>query len=219
MYDVWHRPQPRPPPRHLDQLHQESPDRAPGHQGGRSQEDRPGRLRQHLLRDTSGSEVTRVLFNANNRFVKSSRKTTFNARFSRGKRRAKRWYEHVSTGRAEILGREKFAGFDSEVPAEWESWLRHRRNEPPTEEQVKRHQLLEKGQRLICLLLSPGDAESGLGRDEEGQRGKAGGEADKGAQGRGEDFTSFVSTLFNKFQPIEYAVLSLYPALLAASVI
>jgi len=27
--------------------------------------------------------------------------------------------------------------FQQEVPAEWEAWLRHRRNEPPTEDEIK----------------------------------------------------------------------------------
>ena len=27
-------------------------------------------------------------------------------------------------------------GFDAEIPSEWESWLRHRRDDPPTEKQV-----------------------------------------------------------------------------------
>jgi NADH:ubiquinone oxidoreductase subunit len=29
-----------------------------------------------------------------------------------------------------------YAGFDATLPAEWESWLRHRRDDPPTPEQV-----------------------------------------------------------------------------------
>ncbi|XP_078033085.1 NADH dehydrogenase [ubiquinone] 1 alpha subcomplex assembly factor 2 [Augochlora pura] len=29
--------------------------------------------------------------------------------------------------------------FDQEMPAEWESWLRHRRKEPPTPEEIERN--------------------------------------------------------------------------------
>lgn len=45
-----------------------------------------------------------------------------------GKRRANRWFEPV--------GKEDF---DQEMPAEWEAWLRGRRNEPPSEEEVMRN--------------------------------------------------------------------------------
>ena len=30
----------------------------------------------------------------------------------------------------------RYAGFDAGMPSEWEAWLRHRRDEPPTDEQV-----------------------------------------------------------------------------------
>ena len=32
--------------------------------------------------------------------------------------------------------REEWAGFDSNLPSEWESWLRHRRADAPTEKEV-----------------------------------------------------------------------------------
>jgi hypothetical protein len=53
--------------------------------------------------------------------------------FSRGKRHAKRWYAGVDTNVREGLDRNTWAGFDASMPAEWESWLRHRRDRPPTE--------------------------------------------------------------------------------------
>ena len=54
----------------------------------------------------------------------------------RGKRRASRWYESPETGQKDVIGRDVTAGYDAEIPAEWESWLRHRRDEPPTPEAV-----------------------------------------------------------------------------------
>jgi len=52
-----------------------------------------------------------------------------------GKRRPTRWYtisEKDTPGR----GLEQSKGFDTDLPAEWESWLRFRRDVPPTEEEV-----------------------------------------------------------------------------------
>ena len=45
-----------------------------------------------------------------------------------GKRRPTRWYntKDVSEGDAESGPSETWGGFDQELPAEWESWLRHR---------------------------------------------------------------------------------------------
>ena len=45
-----------------------------------------------------------------------------------GKRRPSRWYNtaDVSSSDAETGPSEKWGGFDAELPAEWESWLRHR---------------------------------------------------------------------------------------------
>ena len=47
---------------------------------------------------------------------------------SEGKRKSSRWF--VPTNKED---------FDQEMPAEWESWLRFRRNEPPTEEELLRN--------------------------------------------------------------------------------
>lgn len=55
---------------------------------------------------------------------------------SRGKRRPVRWYINVETNKKDVIGVDRWAGFDAELPTEWESWLRMRRNDPPTEDQV-----------------------------------------------------------------------------------
>ena len=47
--------------------------------------------------------------------------------FRRGKRTAKRWYETPNHHEKEALGYSTSAGFDAQLPAEWESWLRYRR--------------------------------------------------------------------------------------------
>ena len=41
------------------------------------------------------------------------------------------------------MGGDTWAGFDAELPSEWESWLRHRRADPPAEREVMPD--LEKG--------------------------------------------------------------------------
>ena len=53
--------------------------------------------------------------------------------FSRGKRHAKRWYHAIDTKVKDGIDPNTWAGFDASMPAEWESWLRHRRDKPPTE--------------------------------------------------------------------------------------
>jgi len=53
-----------------------------------------------------------------------------------GKRRPTRWYNTAETERADIIDKDLWAGFDSNLPAEWESWLRFRRTEPPTDDEV-----------------------------------------------------------------------------------
>lgn len=45
-----------------------------------------------------------------------------------GKRRASRWFEPQEKD-----------NFEQEMPAEWEAWLRGRRTEPPSEEEVLRN--------------------------------------------------------------------------------
>ncbi len=53
--------------------------------------------------------------------------------FSRGKRHPKRWYAASTTGVKTGIDSNQWAGFDTTMPAEWESWLRNRRARPPTE--------------------------------------------------------------------------------------
>merc|ERR1719151_57190 len=54
-----------------------------------------------------------------------------------GKRMPTRWYDTAQTNKKEVMGmHESAAGFDTNLPSEWESWLRHRRPEPPTEKEV-----------------------------------------------------------------------------------
>lgn len=56
---------------------------------------------------------------------------------SRGRRRARRWYTNEVSEHHDVRDTTKGAiGFDAEIPAEWESWLRFRRDAPPTEKQV-----------------------------------------------------------------------------------
>jgi NADH:ubiquinone oxidoreductase subunit len=50
-----------------------------------------------------------------------------------GKRRPSRWFEPKSK-----------EDFDQEIPAEWEAWLRGRRNIPPKEEEVQRNLAIMK---------------------------------------------------------------------------
>ena len=38
---------------------------------------------------------------------------------------------------------QRYAGFDAEIPSEWEAWLRHRRDEPPTDEQVQSDSIIK----------------------------------------------------------------------------
>eukprot|EP00096_Caligus_rogercresseyi_P010405 TRINITY_DN3780_c0_g1_i1.p1 TRINITY_DN3780_c0_g1~~TRINITY_DN3780_c0_g1_i1.p1 ORF type:complete len:209 (-),score=51.35 TRINITY_DN3780_c0_g1_i1:192-746(-) len=57
---------------------------------------------------------------------------------SRGKRRPVRWYSAFNTPDKSSMAKSFTDGFDSELPAEWESWLRNRRDAPPLPEEVMR---------------------------------------------------------------------------------
>nr|ACO15196.1 Mimitin, mitochondrial precursor [Caligus clemensi] len=57
---------------------------------------------------------------------------------SRGKRRPVRWYTALNTPEVPTMQKPQTDGFDSELPAEWESWLRNRRDAAPTNEEVLR---------------------------------------------------------------------------------
>merc|ERR1712080_658645 len=52
-----------------------------------------------------------------------------------GRHRPRRWYTNETSNHHNIRAN-VIDGFDSEIPTEWESWLRFRRQAPPTEEQV-----------------------------------------------------------------------------------
>lgn len=56
----------------------------------------------------------------------------------RGKRTAKRWYQAPHVTEKQAIGYGTADGFDSKLPAEWESWLRHRRDDSPSKEEVFR---------------------------------------------------------------------------------
>ncbi|XP_077300647.1 NADH dehydrogenase [ubiquinone] 1 alpha subcomplex assembly factor 2-like [Arctopsyche grandis] len=62
---------------------------------------------------------------------------------SRGKRRPERWFE-ATTGES---------GFDNYKPAEWESWLRHRRSEPPTDEEIQKNLAIMEMKKTNAALL------------------------------------------------------------------
>lgn len=72
-----------------------------------------------------------------------------------GKRRPSRWYNtaDVDKSDAETGPSEKWAGFDAELPAEWESWLRHRRAEPPTEKEVLQSLALSQMKKINAAKL------------------------------------------------------------------
>ncbi|XP_014356537.2 uncharacterized protein LOC106709282 [Papilio machaon] len=52
---------------------------------------------------------------------------------SRGKRKPSRWYDPP-----------KGNDFEDPIPAEWESWLRMRREDPPTEEEIEHNLAIAK---------------------------------------------------------------------------
>lgn len=71
----------------------------------------------------------------------------------RGKRRPIRWYRAPETESKEIMGIDLYAGFDAKMPSEWESWLRHRRDEPPTEDQIRRSLALSELKKMNAAKL------------------------------------------------------------------
>ena len=72
-----------------------------------------------------------------------------------GKRRPTRWYNtgDITKDDAETGPSEKWGGFDAELPAEWESWLRHRRAEPPTEREVLQSLALSQMKKINAAKL------------------------------------------------------------------
>merc|ERR1719228_1976462 len=55
---------------------------------------------------------------------------------SRGKRRGRRWFTNEGSKYHDPRDHTNIQGFDSEIPSEWDSWLRFRRDMPPTEQQI-----------------------------------------------------------------------------------
>lgn len=55
---------------------------------------------------------------------------------SHGKRRPRRWFTSPASNYHDPRGSNITEGFDNEVPSEWESWLRNRRELPPTEAEI-----------------------------------------------------------------------------------
>lgn len=55
---------------------------------------------------------------------------------SRGRRRPRRWYTNEETKHHDVRDATHTGGFDAEIPSEWESWLRHRRDAPPTNDMI-----------------------------------------------------------------------------------
>ena len=74
---------------------------------------------------------------------------------SRGRRRPRRWYSNIESGHQDFTTMNP-VGFDAEIPSEWESWLRHRRDDPPTEKQVLQSYALadlKKVQIVFCFTI------------------------------------------------------------------
>ena len=71
---------------------------------------------------------------------------------SRGRRRGRRWFTNEVSKHHDPRGHETVDGFDSEIPTEWESWLRFRRDEPPTEQQVLQSFALADLKKVIYQL-------------------------------------------------------------------
>lgn len=68
---------------------------------------------------------------------------------SRGRRRPRRWYTNEVTKHHDVRDAAYTDGFDSEIPSEWESWLRFRRDAPPTEEMVLQSYALADMKKVI----------------------------------------------------------------------
>ena len=70
-----------------------------------------------------------------------------------GKRRPTRWYNTMDTNKKDIVARDTWAGFDAELPSEWESWLRHRRANPPSEKEVMQSLALAEMKKMNAAKL------------------------------------------------------------------
>merc|ERR1712055_1007383 len=71
-----------------------------------------------------------------------------------GKRRPTRWYDTKDTGQKNDVGyRDEWAGFDTNLPSEWESWLRHRRADPPSENEIMQSMALAQLKKVNAAKL------------------------------------------------------------------
>ena len=68
---------------------------------------------------------------------------------SRGKRRGRRWFTNEASKHHDPRNHESTVGFDNEIPSEWDSWLRFRRDEPPTQQQVLQSYALAELKKVI----------------------------------------------------------------------
>jgi len=73
---------------------------------------------------------------------------------------------------------EELSNFDSQMPAEWESWLRGRRDVPPTEEELMSNQAIAEMKKKNAAEL-------------EGQRAKPGDGGDTPKLDKGQEFPSY----------------------------
>ncbi|XP_063699110.1 NADH dehydrogenase [ubiquinone] 1 alpha subcomplex assembly factor 2 [Culicoides brevitarsis] len=70
---------------------------------------------------------------------------------SRGRRKTARWFEPLEKD-----------NYGQEISGEWESWLRNRRQEPPTEEEVMRNlAIAQLKKKNAAILEAKADAERG----------------------------------------------------------
>ena len=68
---------------------------------------------------------------------------------SRGKRRGRRWFTNEASKHHDPRNHESTVGFDNEIPSEWDSWLRFRRDEPPTQQQVLQSYALAELKKVL----------------------------------------------------------------------
>ena len=73
---------------------------------------------------------------------------------SRGKRRPRRWYTSAESDYHDPRGSNIREGFDNEIPSEWESWLRFRREAPPTEKEVMTSYAIADLKKVLLTLLA-----------------------------------------------------------------
>ena len=59
----------------------------------------------------------------------------------------------MDTNKKDIVARDTWAGFDAELPSDWESWLRHRRANPPSEKEVMQSLALAEMKKMNAAKL------------------------------------------------------------------